>query len=71
MFFKFIFKKKNKKPQKKNESKLDINNWMELTKEERLEMDLKDKDESMRNKKELLKSIRHEYMKIKRKNNEY
>ena len=66
MFFKFIFKKRKKKLQKKNESKFDINNWMELTKEERLEIDSKEKDESMRNKKALLKSIRDEYMKIKK-----
>jgi len=63
MFFKSIFKRKKEKDQKK--SKYDINNWMNLTKEERLEMDFKEKDESMRKKKALLKSIRAEYMKIK------
>ncbi len=47
--------------------KFDINYWMELSKEERLEMDYKDKDESMRKKKALLKSIRDEYIKIKNK----
>ena len=37
---------------------------MDLTKEERLEIDLKEKNESMRKKKALLKSIRGEYIKI-------
>tara|TARA_B100000579_G_scaffold296269_1_gene246386 strand:+ start:247 stop:372 length:126 start_codon:yes stop_codon:yes gene_type:complete len=40
---------------------------MNLTKEERLEIDLKEKNEVMRKKKELLKSIRDEYIKIKNK----
>ena len=48
--------------------KFDINNWMELTKEERLEIDTMEKDESMRKKKALLKSIRDEYMKLKKNN---
>ena len=65
MFFKSIFKRKKKNFQEK--FKFDINNWMNLTKEERLEIDSKEKDESMRKKKELLKSIRDEYIKIKRK----
>ena len=39
---------------------------MDLTKEERLEIDSKEKHESMRKKKELLKSIRDEYIKIKK-----
>tara|TARA_Y100001968_G_scaffold250180_1_gene235190 strand:+ start:205 stop:414 length:210 start_codon:yes stop_codon:yes gene_type:complete len=69
MFFKFIFKKKEKKPQEKFQ--FDINNWMDLTKEERLEIDFKDKDELMKKKKALLKSIREEYIKIKKKNKEY
>ena len=42
---------------------------MNLTKEERLEMDIKEKDEIMRKKKALLKSIRDEYIKIKNKKN--
>ena len=66
MFFKFIFRRKKKNLQQKYESKFDINNWMNLTKEERLEMDFKEKDESMRKKKELLKSIRDQYIKIKK-----
>ena len=40
---------------------------MDLTKEERLELDSKEKKESMRKKKALLKSIRDEYIKIKNK----
>ena len=67
MFFKSIFQRKKKKLQEKIKNKSDINNWMELTKEERLEIDLKEKNESMRKNKALLKSIRDEYIKIKRK----
>ena len=70
MFFKSIFKRNKKKIQKKNKFKFDMNNWMDLTKEERLEIDLKEKNESMRKKKALLKSIRDEYIKIKKENNE-
>ena len=66
MLFKFLFKKK-KKLQEQSEQKFDINKWMNLTKEERLEIDLKEKNEVMRKKKELLKSIRDEYIKIKNK----
>ena len=69
MFFKFIFKKKKKKLQEKNELKLDMNNWMNLTKEERLEVDFNEKNKTMQKKKALLKSIREEYLKIKKKNN--
>tara|TARA_B100001250_G_scaffold391464_1_gene392339 strand:+ start:211 stop:426 length:216 start_codon:yes stop_codon:yes gene_type:complete len=71
MFFKSIFKRKGKSLQEKIKNKFDINKWMELTREERLEMDLKEKNESMRKKKVLLKSIRDEYIKIKRKKYEY
>ena len=67
MLFKFIFKKK-KKLQKQYEKKLDINNWMNLTKEERLEVDFNEKNKTMKKKKALLKSIREEYIKIKKKN---
>tara|TARA_B100000214_G_scaffold310184_1_gene241940 strand:+ start:155 stop:364 length:210 start_codon:yes stop_codon:yes gene_type:complete len=69
MLFKFIFKKKKKKPQKKSEQKFEINNWMNLTKQERLEIDFKEKNQIMIKKKALLKSIREEYIKIKKKNN--
>ena len=68
MFFKFIFKRKKNKNnlQGKIKNKFDINNWMNLTKEERLEIDIKDKNELMKKKKALLKSIRAEYIKIKK-----
>ena len=66
MFFKSIFKRKGKSLQGKNKYKFDINKWMELTKEERLEIDSKEKNETMRKKKVLLKSIREEYIKIKK-----
>ncbi len=70
MLFKFLFKKKKKKKlQEQLEQKFDINNWMNLTKEERLEIDFNEKNKIMRKKKALLKSIREEYMKIKKKNN--
>ena len=65
MIFKSIFRRKRKDTQGK--SKFDINNWMELTKEDRFEIDSKDKNESMRRKKVLLKSIRKQYLKIKNK----
>ncbi|WP_413390136.1 hypothetical protein [Prochlorococcus marinus] len=42
---------------------------MNLTKEERLEIDFNEKNKMMRKKKALLESIREEYIKIKRKNN--
>ena len=62
MFLKFIFKRKKNKSKEK--SKFTINNWMELTKEERLEIDSREKNKSMRKKKALLKSIREEYINI-------
>ena len=64
MLFKF-FKRKKKKLLDK--FKFDINNWMDLTKEERFAIDSKEKIESMRRKKALLKSIRQEYIKINKK----
>ena len=66
MFFKSIFRRKKRTIKQKLKYKFDINNWMNLTKEERLEMDIKEKDEMMRKKKALLKSIRDEYFKIKK-----
>ena len=66
MLFKFLFKKKKKKLQQQYEKKFDMNNWMKLTKEERLEIDVKDKNELMKKKKALLKSIREEYIKLKK-----
>ena len=65
MFFKFLFKKKKKKLQEQSEQKFDMNNWMNLTKEERLEIDFNEKNTIMRKKKALLKSIREEYIKMK------
>ena len=66
MFLKSIFRRKKRIIKQKLKYKFDINNWMNLTKEERLEMDIKEKDEMMRKKKALLKSIRDEYFKIKK-----
>ena len=63
MLFKFLFNKK--KIQEQSEQKLDMNNWMNLTKEERLEIDFNEKNTIMRKKKALLKSIREEYIKMK------
>ena len=66
MLFKFLFKKKKKKLQEQSKQKFDMNNWMNLTKEERLEIDFKEKNKIMRKKKALLQSIREEYIKIKK-----
>ncbi len=65
MLFKFLSKKKKKKLQGQSEQKFDMNNWMNLTKEERLEIDFNEKNTIMRKKKALLKSIREEYIKMK------
>tara|TARA_B100000945_G_C19915776_1_gene382787 strand:- start:39 stop:248 length:210 start_codon:yes stop_codon:yes gene_type:complete len=67
MFFKSIFKRKEKKTHEKINYKFNMNKWMELTKEERLKIDSKENNERMRKKKVLLKSIRDEYIKIKNK----
>ena len=67
MLFKFIFKKKKKKLHEQSEQEFDMNNWMNLTKEERLELDFNEKNKTMKKKKALLKSIREEYIKIKKK----
>jgi hypothetical protein len=69
MLFKFLFKKKKKKLQEQSNQKVDMNNWMKLTKEERFEIDFNEKNKTMKKKKELLKLIREEYLKIKKKNN--
>lgn len=69
MLFKFLFKKKKKKLQEQSDQIFDMNNWMNLTKEERLEIDFNEKNKTMRKKKALLKLIREEYLKIKKKNN--
>jgi len=65
MLFKFLSKKKKKKLQEQSEQKFDMNNWMNLTKEERLEIDINEKNTIMIKKKALLKSIREEYIKMK------
>jgi hypothetical protein len=65
MLFQFLLKKKKKKLQEQSEQKFDMNNWMNLTKEERIEIDFNEKKKTMRKKKALLKSIREEYIKIK------
>ena len=44
MLFKFLFNKKKKKIQEQSEQKFDMNNWMNLTKEERLEIDFNEKN---------------------------
>ena len=66
MLFKFLLKKNKKKLQEQSDQKFDMNNWMDLTKEERLEIDSNEKNKTMRKKKALLKSIREEYIKIKK-----
>jgi len=65
-FFKFILEKKKKEPLELSEKKFDMNNWMSLTKEERLDIDFQEKNKTMRKKKALLKSIREEYIKLKK-----
>ena len=65
MFLKFIFNRKKKKIHENTKKDFNIKKWMNLTKEERLKVDFKEKDESMKKKKELLKSIRKEYIKLK------
>ena len=65
MLFEFIFKKKKKKLQEIPEQKFDMNNWMNLTKQERLEIDFNEKNTIMRKNKALIKSIREEYVRIK------
>ena len=69
MLFKFLFKKKKKKLQEQSGQKFDMNNWMNLTKEERLDIDFNEKNKIMRKKKALLKSIREDYIKIKKGDN--
>ena len=65
MLIKFFSKKNKKKIQEQSEQKFDMKNWMNLTKEERLEIDFNEKNTIMRKKKALLKSIREEYIKMK------
>ena len=65
MLFEFIFKKKKNRINDKPKKKIDMNSWMNLTKEERLEIDFNEKNTIMIKKKALLKSIREEYKKMK------
>ncbi len=65
MLFKFLFKKK-KKLHEQSKKNIDMKNWMNLTKAERLEIDFNEKNKVMRKKKALLESIREEYIKIKK-----
>ena len=67
MIFKSIFRRNKKRIKDKIEQKFEINSWMNLTKEERFAIDFEDKNELMKKKKALLKSIREEYIKIKKK----
>ena len=46
-----------------------MNNWMNLTKEERFKIDFLEKNKIMEKKRALLKSIREEYIKMKKANN--
>ncbi len=62
----FIFKVK-KHSQRNSKLKYKFIDWMELTNEERREMDFIDKIETMKRKKILLKSIREEYKKLNKK----
>ncbi len=71
MLLKFIFRRKKKHFQKESKSSSNIYNWMDLSKKERLKIDYKEKDEAMRKKQKLLKSIREEYIKIKKNKNKY
>ena len=68
MFFKFLKKRKNKTLQEQYEQNFDMNFWMNLTKQERIDLDFKAKTKMMTKKKALLKSIRDEYIKLKNKN---
>ena len=69
MFLKFLRKKKRKNSKVSTENKYDMKNWMDLTKQERFEIDSIEKEEKMRRKKALLRSIREDYIKIKNKIN--
>ena len=65
MILNLLFKK-NKKSHENVKSKLRFKDWMKLTKDERLQEDLKEKKERLRKKKALLKSIREEYIRLKK-----
>ena len=56
-----------KNSQRNSKLKYKFIDWMELTNDERREMDFIDKRETLKRKKILLKSIREEYKKLKNK----
>ena len=66
VFFKFRLKR-NINSQRNNKLKYKFTEWMELSNDERREMDFIDKRETLKRKKILLKSIREEYKKLKNK----
>ncbi len=59
--------KARKGSQRNSKSKYEFIDWMELTNEERREIDFIEKRETLKRKKILLKSIREEYKKLKKK----
>ena len=59
--------KAKKNSQRNSKLKNEFINWMALTNEQRIEMDFKDKRETLKRKRILLKSIREEYKKLKKK----
>ena len=67
MFLRSIFKKNKKNHQEKISYQFNIDSWMNLSKQERLDIDTQEKNKSMKKKKALLKSIRDEYIKIRNK----
>ena len=62
-----IIIKRKKNSQRNTKLKYKFIDWMELTNQERRELDLIDKRETLKRKKILLKSIREEYKKLKKK----
>ncbi len=66
VILKSIFKAK-KNSQRNSKLKYKFIDWMELTNEERRKMDIIDKSETLKRKNILLKSIREEYKKLKKK----
>ena len=64
MLLKLIFQKK-KNIKKITKSNFNLNEWMELSREERQKIDFKEKQEKMIKKNDLLKAIREEYNKMK------
>ena len=70
-FFKFNRKQKTLKPKKLTTfNKKNFNNWMNLTKKERYNLQKKDSLNYMDKRKILLEEIRNEYKKISRENSD-